>query len=242
VVLLEGIKQDADALRVAERLLASIADPISAEGHTVHASLSMGIAIGHRGYERAEDILRDADTALYRAKAEGRGRYGLFSDELHVAAMTRWRTESALREAIEQKQFVLHYQPIVSLASGEIRHLEALVRWNRPNGGLVAPSEFIPLAEEPSCRGRWVPPVCRLAEWRARGVAATVAVNGQQAVFSRASRRSSRGVDAARACRITAHEITEGTTMDPRAMGRAAGSPEARVRLHLDDFGTGYCR
>ncbi len=248
VVLLEGIKQDADALRVAERLLASIADPISAEGHTVHASLSMGIAIGHRGYERAEDILRDADTALYRAKAEGRGRYGLFSDELHVAAMTRWRTESALREAIEQKQFVLHYQPIVSLASGEIRHLEALVRWNRPNGGLVAPSEFIPLAEESGLilpLGRWVlGEACRqLAEWRARGVAATVAVNVASKQFSQPSFLDEvrEALDAARVPAESLHiEITEGTTMDPRAMETCSRLSKLGVRLHLDDFGTGY--
>ncbi|MFO0614645.1 MAG: EAL domain-containing protein [Polyangiaceae bacterium] len=248
VVLLEGIQQDADALRVAERLLASITAPIPAEGHTIHASLSMGIAIGHAGYRRAEDILRDADTALYRAKSEGRGRYGLFSDELHVAAMKRWRTESALRRAIEERQFVLHYQPIVSLATGEIRHFEALIRWNRPEAGLVPPSEFIPLAEESGLivpLGRWVlREACRqLAEWRALGVKAAIAVNVASKQFSQPTFLDEVR-DALESALVPADalhiEITESTTMDPRAVETCGRLSKLGVRMHLDDFGTGY--
>ena len=115
VVLLEGISQDADAIRVADRLLASVVEPIDAAGHAIYASLSIGVAIGHAGYERVEDIIRDADTALYRAKGAGRGRYDVFTDELHVAAMERWRVESDLRRAIEQQEFTLFYQPVTSL-------------------------------------------------------------------------------------------------------------------------------
>ncbi|MBL8740340.1 MAG: EAL domain-containing protein [Myxococcales bacterium] len=248
VVLLEGLRQDADAIRVAERLLASIAEPIQAEGHTVHASLSMGVAIGHPGYTRAEDILRDADTALYRAKAEGRGRYGVFSDELHVAAMARWRTESALREAIERHQFVLHYQPIVSLATGEIQHLEALVRWNRPGGGLVSPGEFIPLAEESGLilpLGRWVlGEACRqLAEWQSRGVTAALAINVASKQFSQPAflEEVRQALDATKIVPTSLHiEITEGATMDPRAVETCERLSKLGVRLHLDDFGTGY--
>ena len=248
VVLLEGIKQDADALRVAERLLASIAEPIPAQGHTVHASLSMGIAIGHPGYARAEDILRDADTALYRAKAEGRGRYGLFSDELHVAAMARWRTESALRRAIEQQEFILHYQPIVSLQTGEIRHFEALIRWNRPEGGMVSPGEFIPLAEESGLilpLGRWVlHEACRqLAEWQSQGITTALAVNVASKQFAQPTFLDEVR-DALATFAIpagTLHiEITEGTTMDPRAMETCERLSKLGVHLHLDDFGTGY--
>jgi len=248
VVLLEGIGQDADALRVAERLFNSIAEPIDAEGHIVHASLSMGIAIGHPGYARAEDVLRDADTALYRAKAEGRGRYGLFSDELHVAAMTRWRTESALREAIELGQFVLHYQPIVSLITGEIRHFEALVRWKRPSGELVAPGQFIPLAEESGLilpLGRWVlNEACRqLAEWRERGIKAALAVNVASKQFSQPTflEEVQSALSATQTPASCLHiEITEGTTMDPRAVETCERLSKLGVKLHLDDFGTGY--
>ena len=128
VVLVEGIAQDADALRVADRLLAAVAEPIDAAGHEVHASLSIGVVIGHLGYEKVEDIIRDADTALYRAKGGGRGRYDVFTDELHVAAMNRWRVESDLRRAIEQREFTLFYQPVMSLDSGTVLHFEALIR------------------------------------------------------------------------------------------------------------------
>ena len=93
-----------------------------------------------------EDIIRDADTALYRAKGGGRGRYEVFTDDLHVVAMDRWRVESDLRRAIEQQEFTLVYQPVVSLTSGVINHFEALVRWRHPTRGLVMPDQFIALA------------------------------------------------------------------------------------------------
>ena len=248
VVLLEGIAADADALRVADRLLQSVATSIDAAGHAIHASLSIGIAIGHPGYQRVEDIIRDADTALYRAKARGRGRYDVFTDELHVAAMERWQIESDLRRAIEQKELALVYQPVVSLSSGAVLHVEALLRWHHPTRGLVMPDLFIPLAEESGlivALGQWVlREACRqVREWADLGVTTSIAVNVASHEFSRPE-----FVDDVRATleatgvapRSIFLELTERTTMGARAIETCARLAELGIRLHLDDFGTGY--
>jgi len=248
VVLLEGIAHDSDALRVADRLLADVAEPIGLAGHAVYASLSIGVAIGHAGYERVEDILRDADAALYRAKGRGRGRYDVFTDDLHVAAMDRWRVESDLRRAIEEQAFTLFYQPVLSLTSGAVLHFEALIRWRHPTRGLVMPDQFIPLAEESGLIvtiGQWViEEACRqVRAWADRGVLTTIAVNVASRQFAQPGfvddvRRTlqASGVPASAIC----IEITESTTMDPRAIETCSRLAELGIRLHLDDFGTGY--
>ncbi len=248
VVLLEGVRQDADALRVAERLLERVAEPVVLSGHTVHVSLSIGVAIGHSGYERVEDIIRDADTALYRAKGGGRGRYDVFTDDLHVAAVNRWRTEGELRHAIEHREFVLQYQPVMSLATGSVTHFEALVRWDHPTRGRVGPHEFIPLAEESGLivpLGRWIlAEACRqMEQWQALGVAAAVAVNVASKQFAQpafvdevGALLEATGVPAD-SLRI---ELTESTTMDPKAIDTCSRLAALGVRLYLDDFGTGY--
>jgi len=251
VLLLDGLSKDVDALRVAERLLGSVANPISVEGHEIHAALSIGIAIGHSGYERVEDVLRDADTALYRAKADGRSRYYVFSDELRASAMARWETEKDLRRAIERNELFLEYQPVVSLASGEVSSFEALIRWRHPCRGVVPPSAFIPLAEETGMIvpiGRWVlEEACRqLRAWNERlrtPRALSVAVNVSSKQFLQlsfvdevASILTSTDVLAS-ALRI---EITEGTTMDAKAVATCTRLRALGVQIQLDDFGTGY--
>jgi len=248
VVLLEGTTHDSDAMRVAERLLTSVAEPFSVVGHTIHASLSIGVALGHPGYERVEDILRDADTALYRAKSDGRGRYSLFTDELHVAAMSRWRTETEIRTGIERREFFLHYQPVVSLSTGEVLHLEALVRWNHPKGVVVGPGDFIPLAEESSLivpLGQWIlSEACRqLRAWADVGVVTAVAVNVAAKQFAQkgfveevAALLDEHGVPAS----ALLIEITESAAMGPAAMETCSRLAERGLLLYLDDFGTGY--
>ncbi len=248
VVLLEDLRDDSDALRIADRLLGAVAEPILAEGHRVHAALSMGIALGRSSYARVEDVLRDADTALYRAKGEGRGQYRVFSEELHTAAMQRWKTETELRSAINEKQFVLHYQPIVSIETGEILHFEALLRWKHPTAGLVSPAEFIPLAEETGLivpLGAWIlDEACRqLAEWRGKGLNVHILVNVASKQFSQptfvddvAAALGRAGVPA----ECLGLEQTESATMDPRAIDTCARLAELGTSLALDDFGTGY--
>jgi diguanylate cyclase (GGDEF)-like protein/PAS domain S-box-containing protein len=248
VVLLEGLTQDTDALRVAERLLASVVEPIDAAGHAIHAGLSIGVAIGHPGYERVEDIIRHADTALYRAKGSGRGRYDVFTDELHVAAMNRWQIESDLRRAIEQQEFMLVYQPVMSLTTGAPLHFEALIRWRHPTRGLVMPDQFIPLAEDSGLivpLGQWVlEEACRQVRACAeRGIAATIAVNVASRQFARPEFVDDVRLTLEAACVAPSSiclELTESATMDPRAIETCSRLAALGIRMHLDDFGTGY--
>lgn len=247
VVLLENVRTE-DALRVAERLLASVAEPILAAGHTVHAGLSIGIALGRPSYRRVEEVLRDADTALYRAKGEGRGRYRVFSEELHTAAMDRYRTENELRRSIDERRFVLHYQPIVSLTTGEVMHFEALIRWNHPTRGLIGPSEFIPLAEETALivpLGQWIlDEACRqVAEWRARGADLSVMINVASRQFSQPTFVEDVAAALKRAGIPPSSlgiEVTESATMEARAIETCNRLVELGTKLALDDFGTGY--
>ncbi|MDS1241020.1 EAL domain-containing protein, partial [Escherichia coli] len=114
----------------------------------VFTSASIGIAVGKIDYETPEELLRDADTALYRAKAEGKARSVVFDDDMRAQVVARLALETELRYAIERREFCLHYQPIVSLFDNRIVGFEALLRWNHPTRGLVSPAHFIPIAEE----------------------------------------------------------------------------------------------
>ena len=148
-VLIEDIRDASDAIRVATRIQQILAaTPFCLGGHEVFTSASIGIALSSGSYERAEDLLRDADIAMYRAKASGKARCQVFDNVMHTSAVERLNLESALRKAIEQREFRVHYQPIVRLSDARIVGFEALVRWERPNVGLLAPSEFISVAEE----------------------------------------------------------------------------------------------
>ena len=147
-VLLEDISQMGDAMRVANRLQKTLAQPFTLDGHEVFTSASIGIAVGTREYENAQAVLRDADTALYRAKASGKARFEVFDSAMRDEAVARMRLDTDLRRATEREDFQLYYQPIVSLQQGEIRGFEALIRWRHCDRGLVQPSDFIPVAEE----------------------------------------------------------------------------------------------
>src|SRR5690606_8406956 len=111
-------------------------------------TVSMGIALGSSAYQTPDELLRDADNALYRAKASGKARYEIFDPSMHARAVAMLELETDLRRAIEQEELVLHYQPIVSLQTGRIAGFEALVRWLHPQRGMIPPAAFIPLAEE----------------------------------------------------------------------------------------------
>jgi diguanylate cyclase (GGDEF)-like protein/PAS domain S-box-containing protein len=147
-ILVENLKNVGDATLIAERIQKELALPFRVADQDVFTSASIGIRLNNSGRGSAEDLLRDADTAMYRAKAQGRARYELFTQGMHTRAVEYLRTETDLRRALERNELLVHYQPIVSLDSGEIIACEALIRWQHPERGLVLPGEFVPVAEE----------------------------------------------------------------------------------------------
>jgi diguanylate cyclase (GGDEF)-like protein/PAS domain S-box-containing protein len=172
-VLLEGLRGPGDAEVVAERILWELAKPVEFGGQEIRTSASIGIV--HHGdgrrYETARELLADADAALYKAKAAGRGGFAVFDADMQQSALARLRLAGELRRAVEHGQFVLHYQPIVSLEDRQVAGFEALVRWEHPERGLLGPEDFIDVAEETGLivpLGNWVlQEACRqLAHWR----------------------------------------------------------------------------
>ncbi len=147
-ILLDDIEKCDRAISVAQRIATSLASPFKLNGNEVFISTSIGIALGSKDVGWLDDILRNADIAMYRAKALGKDRYEVFDRAMHTQIVKRLQLENDLRRAIEQQEFRVYYQPIVLLETGEITGFEALVRWQHPERGFVSPAEFIPLAEE----------------------------------------------------------------------------------------------
>ena len=158
VVLVEDIEGPEQAMRVAERLIDGLKSPFVLEGRELFVRTSMGIALGTSRTKSAEDLIRDADTAMYRAKDESLG-YAVFDPDLYERALLRLELENDLRRAVEREELVLYYQPIFDLGSQEVWGVEALVRWKHPERGLLSPADFVALAEETGLigpLGRWV--------------------------------------------------------------------------------------
>jgi predicted signal transduction protein with EAL and GGDEF domain len=156
-VLLEDIKQLDDATKVADRIEKELSAPFILGGQEIFVTASIGIALSDRSYERPEDLLRDADIAMYRAKALGKARCELFDAEMRTQAIARLQFENDLRRALLRREFQVYYQPIVHLETGRICGFEALTRWNHPTRGLISPAEFVPVAEETGL----IIPICR---------------------------------------------------------------------------------
>ena len=252
VILLDGLREPGDTEFVCQRLLEVLTHPVEVEGHRVCPQASMGIANGDARYESGEEVLRDADTALYAAKKKGKNSFLQFDANMHNAAMSRLRVGSALREAIEQEQLFLQYQPVIKLETGQIRCFEALVRWRHPKLGVVSPADFIPVAEETGLilpLGDWVlRTACRqLAEWANRsnkGRDISISVN-----FSSRQVESPGFIDLVESTIADSGigqsrlnlELTETVVMD--TMGSAASTlmkmHERGYSIHMDDFGDG---
>ena len=249
-VLIEEIEDNADAAMAASHVLESLAEPIAIEGREVYVGASVGIAAGP---EDAETLLRDADLAMYRAKAEGKGRYRAYAPHMHVDIVERMELEIDLKRAIEANELELHYQPIFDLKAGTIAGLEALVRWNHPTRGVLQPDCFIPLAEASgrvSDLGRWVlAAACHQgALWRARYPAMDgikVGVN-LSATELRDDAVVDQVADALRVAQLDPRgltlEITETALMDDLdAAARRLGELKALgVEIAVDDFGIGH--
>ena len=252
-VLLDDLKDAAEAEAVAERLQNSLTPAFNLGGREVFTTASIGIAIGTTGYQRPEDLLRDADTAMYRAKQLGKARHEVFDEAMHARAMDRLGLERDLRGAVERGELFLQYQPIVSLATGSVRGFEALVRWRHPERGVIPPAEFIPIAEETGMIipvGRWVlREACRqVSRWQMLSpldgpLPVSVNLSGKQFLQSdlleqvqevlRETGLDSRGLKL----EITETVVMENIETATRTLEqlRALG-----VELSIDDFGTGY--
>ena len=251
-VLLEDIKDVSDAVRVAKRIQANLLQPFTIDGHEVFMSASVGIATSTAGYEQPEAILRDADTAMYSAKAWGTARCEVFDTEMRNRAVARLELETTLRRAVEREEFELHYQPIVLLDTCRPDGFEALIRWRHPERGLVAPSEFITVAEETGLIqpiGWWVlREACRqMRVWQSSmcADATTISVNlsGKQFMQSDLVDQieqilKNTGLDGS----SLKLEITESTIIGniDAVVHTLLRLKALGVQLAIDDFGTGY--
>jgi diguanylate cyclase (GGDEF)-like protein/PAS domain S-box-containing protein len=251
-VLLDELREPADANRAAERIMESLAAPFELNGKEVFTSASIGIALSNSSYTDPEEIMRDADTAMYRAKSFGKARYEVFSADMRASVMARLELETDLRRALDRGEFRNYYQPIVSLDNGEVNGFESLLRWQHPTRGLIGPKEFIGVAEDTGMireLGWWsLREACsRIAEWRALDPKREliVSVNLSMKQFMQPNLVENIGAllselslppDALKL------EITESTVMeDPSvAVEMLRQLKTLGVRLAIDDFGTGY--
>jgi diguanylate cyclase (GGDEF)-like protein/PAS domain S-box-containing protein len=251
-VLLEDIATVADANAAAEAVRLALASPITVGERDVFAAVSVGIAVSSPGQHTAGDLVRNADVAMYRAKAGGRARSVVFDQGLDSVAVGRLELETELRRALDQGELEVHYQPILALASGDIDEFEALVRWRHPHHGLIAPDRFIPLAED---TGLIIPmgmlvleTACRqLRAWQTRfgddELCMAVNLSGRQFQHPTLVADIARVL---RQCRLAPGslmlEITESIAMRDAAATASILNDLKRlgVRLAIDDFGTGY--
>jgi diguanylate cyclase (GGDEF)-like protein/PAS domain S-box-containing protein len=252
-VLLDDLKDPNDAKIAADRLMKALKPPFLLAGKEVYTSVSIGIAQSNPVYEGPDEMLRDADTAMYHAKSLGKGRYEVFDAKMRANVMARLQLETDLRHALERGEFRNFYQPIVNLASGEIAGFEALLRWQHPTRGLLGPIEFIGVVEETGLIrevGWWnLSEACRqISEWRAaapanRDLIISVNLSAKQflqpnlvADIANLLREINLPPEALKL------EITESTVMkDPAgAVEMLQEIKSLGVRLAIDDFGTGY--
>jgi diguanylate cyclase (GGDEF)-like protein len=252
-VLIEGENAKQVAIDVVERVQKELQVPVSLDGHHIAMSASIGIAFGENHHQLAEELLREADTAMSHAKLLSRGGYAVFTDAMHERVRHRLKMTTELKAAIDADALILHYQPIVCLQSGRLSGFEALVRWPHPELGLLQPDQFIALAEEtglilPMTRGLIRQAAQQLSQWRsayAHSVDLSVSVNVCAAYFSdekmpqevmKVIRQSGLSPDSLR-LEITETQIIENADACMRNIQQLH---DAGVKVYIDDFGTGY--
>ena len=252
-VLLEDIDGAHDVTQIAERIQQDLSLPFNLSGREVFTTVSIGIALSSKAYERPEDILRDADTAMYRAKILGKARHETFDTGMHCQAIKLLQLETDLRRALERKEFFVAYQPIMSLETGQLRGFEALIRWPHPERGLISPMDFIPLAEDTSMIvqiGEWVlRQACQqMHKWQVLFpsdppificVNLSVKQFSQQDLIQKVAGilNETRLSPTSLKLEITESAVIENVETATRMLNqlRALG-----VQLAMDDFGTGY--
>jgi diguanylate cyclase (GGDEF)-like protein len=252
-ILLDGIEDSHEATNMAKRIQEELESPFDLSGHEVFTTTSIGIALSSTGYDHPELMLRDADTAMYRAKAQGKACYELFDKGMHARAVYLLQMETDLRRALDREEFRVHYQPIVALDTGQLAGFEALLRWEHPERGFVSPGDFISLAEDTGLivpLGMWVlKRACQqLSKWQwqshsARSLFMSVNLSSKQLAQSAL-------VNQIREVLSETHleprhlklEITESAVMDnaETAVQLLRRLKALGVQLSIDDFGTGY--
>jgi len=251
-VLAEELRDPSDAIRVVQRIQERLALPFDVDGHEIVITASIGIAFSSSNSSEAEDILRDAEIAMYRAKHTGKARCEVFDNAMHAGALKRLQLETDLRRAVEQGEFRVYYQPIVSLQNGRIVGFEALTRWQSPRG-LVMPNDFIPLADETgiilAINRQLLPEACKqLLSWQQLFPSEpplSLSVNISPKQFAQADLASQIG-QLLQQSGMHPHcvdlEITETIAMADaeKSAGMLAGLKALGVGLDIDDFGTGY--
>ncbi len=252
-ILLEDVEDDDHCVRIAQRLLETLRVPFDVGDTEVTTGASIGVALGQEGPSTPEDLMRNADLALYDAKNAGKNRYAVFATKMHEAALARLSLTSDLRHAIDRGELVVYYQPLVALDSGEITGLEALVRWNHPDRGMLQPGEFIALAEEtglivPLGRAVLRTALKAAADWQRghenhRDLRIAVNVSGRQLqdaniVDDVQAIIDETGIDPT----TVVLEITESILLpgDETILDRLNALAAIGVHLYIDDFGTGY--
>jgi diguanylate cyclase (GGDEF)-like protein/PAS domain S-box-containing protein len=252
-ILLENIIDLTYSVNVADRIRGKMAVPIDIKNHKIFTSISIGIALGSSGYERPEQVLRDADIAMYEAKGRGNASYEIFDPAMHANILNRMQMVADLQGAVENKELTLYYQPIIDLNTQQLTGFEALVRWNHPTRGLIYPMEFIPLAEEHGLIyqiGAWIlHEACReLKLLQTRHPAQpplSMSINISSRQFSQqdlveilSGFLNETGVDPHSVIlEITESMIMENVEAAVETMNRLR---KMGIRLHIDDFGTGH--
>jgi diguanylate cyclase (GGDEF)-like protein/PAS domain S-box-containing protein len=250
-VLVGKIADVEAATQLAERIQEKLQEPLHISGHEVVAAVSIGIALSSDGRRSAEEMLRDADIAMYRAKAQGRGRYELFDRRMHAHAVEVLQIETDLRRAVEREEFVLHYQPILDLKERRVRSCEALLRWQHPKRGLIYPGQFLSIAEETGIISEisvWLlKEACRQnREWRDAGlpeICVSVNISPRQFVHQDVETLVESCLAEARLEPASLQlELTEGALMESSdsSLRPLTKLYQRGVQISLDDFGTGY--
>jgi diguanylate cyclase (GGDEF)-like protein/PAS domain S-box-containing protein len=253
VILVENASQKRQVKPIAERILRKLQNPMVINGQEIYISASIGIVFGANGYEKAEELIRDADLAMYRAKMKGKGRFEWFESQMHDGMLSRFQLEMDLPRAIEREEFLLHYQPIVDLDNETVVGFESLIRWQHPTRGFIPPNEFIPIAEETGIIlsiGKWVlRESCRqMAHWQkmfplASNLIISVNLSGAQLEQTDLTWQVQQILaESGLRPNCLKLEITESVIMKnaEQAIETAQKLRKMGVRISIDDFGTGY--
>ena len=251
--LINNIKEHTDAVSVAERLQNKLSVPFKLENYEVFTSASIGIIVSDEIHRKPEDFLRDADTAMYRAKETGKSRYEVFDREMHVRNMNLLKVETDLRRALEREEFKVFYQPIVELRTGDVCEFEALIRWDHPEYGLISPNEFISVAEESGLIvpiGEWIlERACRqTSQWQktfhtSKPLSISVNLSAKQlmhpTLVGKVKEILAKTNLPASSLKL---EVTETMVMTHSEIALSVLSElhDLGITLSTDDFGTGY--